>query len=92
MLRRLATVLALAFVIPASAHAAGGNYTFQGASATERSTVRAALNASSFDWNVVPNQITLACRQVRRVPLDPGAASGSIAASSPPGGSATGRP
>jgi hypothetical protein len=59
MLRRLATVLALAFVIPASAQAAGGDYTFQGASAGERSTVRAALNASSFDWGVVPKQITV---------------------------------
>jgi len=59
MLRRLATVLALAFVIPASAQAAGGNYTFQGASANERSTVRAALDASSFDWDVVPKQITV---------------------------------
>ncbi len=59
MLRRLATVLALAFVIPASAQAAGGDYTFQGASANERSTVRAALNASSFDWGVVPKQITV---------------------------------
>ena len=26
---------------------------------TERSTVRAALNASSFDWNVVPKQVTV---------------------------------
>jgi hypothetical protein len=59
MLRRIATVLALAFVLPATAQAAGGNYVFQGASATERSTVRAALNASSFDWDVVPKQITV---------------------------------
>jgi hypothetical protein len=59
MLRLLATVLALAFFVPASAQAAGGNYVFQGASSNERSTVRAALNASSFDWGVVPKQVTV---------------------------------
>jgi hypothetical protein len=59
MLRLLAATLAAAFVVPASAQAAGGNYVFAGASATERSTVRAALNASSFDWGVVPKQVTI---------------------------------
>ena len=59
MLRRLALVLAVAFALPASAQAAGGDYVFQGASATERSAVRAALNASSFDWGVVPKQVTV---------------------------------
>jgi hypothetical protein len=59
MLRYLAAVLAAAVVLPASAQAAGGNYTFAGASPAERSTVRAALNASSFDWGVVPKQVTV---------------------------------
>jgi hypothetical protein len=59
MLRRLAAVLAVAFVLPAAAQAAGGDYVFQGATASERSTVRAALNASSFDWGVVPKQVTI---------------------------------
>jgi hypothetical protein len=59
MLRLLAAVLAAAFVLPASAQAVGGSYTFDGASARERSTVRAALNASSFDWGVVPKQVTV---------------------------------
>ena len=45
MLRVLAATLAAAFVLPAAAQAAGGDYVFAGASATERSTVRAALNA-----------------------------------------------
>ena len=40
-------------------NAAGGNYAFEGASRSERSTVRAALNASSFDWGVVPKQVTV---------------------------------
>lgn len=59
MLRRLAAVLVAAFAIPASAQAAGGDYVFEGASAAERSTVRAALNASSFDWDVVPKRVTV---------------------------------
>lgn len=59
MLRRLVILLALAFVLPASAQAAGGNYVFEGAAPSERSAVRAALNASSFDWNVVPKQVTI---------------------------------
>jgi len=59
MLRYLIAVLAAAVVLPASAQAAGGDYVFDGASRTERSTVRAALNASSFDWNVVPKQVTV---------------------------------
>ena len=59
MLRYLAAILAAAVILPASAQAAGGNYAFQGASPTERSTVRAALNASSFDWGVVPTQVTV---------------------------------
>jgi len=59
MLRRLATILAVAFVLPASAQAAGGDYVFAGAAPSERSTVRAALNASSFDWSVVPKQVTI---------------------------------
>ena len=59
MIRRLAAVLALAIVLPASAEAAGGNYVFDGAGRSERSTVRAALNASSFDWGVVPKQVTV---------------------------------
>jgi len=59
MLRRLATILAVAFVLPASAQAAGGDYVFAGAAPSERSTVRAALNASSFNWSVVPKQVTI---------------------------------
>jgi hypothetical protein len=59
MLRRLAAVIAAAVVLPVSAQAAGGDYVFDGATPRERSTVRAALNASSFDWSVVPNQVTV---------------------------------
>ena len=48
-----------ALALPASALAGGGNYRFEGASPAERSTVRAALNASAFDWNIVPQRVTI---------------------------------
>ena len=59
MLRRLAAIIAASLVLPASALAGGGDYVFEGATPAERSTVRAALNASSFDWSVVPEQVTI---------------------------------
>ena len=59
MLRRLGLALTLAVVFPASALAGGGNYSFDGARPAERSTVRAALNASSFDWGLVPQKVTI---------------------------------
>ena len=59
MLLRLAAIAAAALVLPASALAGGGNYGFDGATPTERSTVRAALNASSFDWGIVPERVTI---------------------------------
>lgn len=42
-----------------SAAAAGGNYTFAGGTRAERAQVRAALDASLFDWSVVPEQVTI---------------------------------
>ncbi|MDQ3067084.1 MAG: hypothetical protein M3R12_08030, partial [Actinomycetota bacterium] len=59
MLRRLAATIAAALVLPASALAGGGNYTFEDATHAERTTVRAALNASSFDWGIVPQPVTI---------------------------------
>jgi hypothetical protein len=59
MLRRLAALAVTALVLPASALAGGGNYSFDGAGPAERSTVRAALNASSFDWNIAPKHVTI---------------------------------
>jgi hypothetical protein len=59
MLRRLGLALTLALVFPASALAGGGNYAFDGARPGERATVRAALNASSFDWGIVPERVTI---------------------------------
>jgi hypothetical protein len=59
MLRRFAATVATALVLPASALAAGGDYAFDGASSAERATVRAALNASAFDWDIVPRRVTI---------------------------------
>ena len=41
------------------AQAAGGNYVFQGGTAAEQSQVRQALNASSFNWGLVPGMVTI---------------------------------
>jgi hypothetical protein len=37
----------------------GGDYAFDGGTRAERAQVRAALDASLFDWGVVPEQITI---------------------------------
>jgi hypothetical protein len=59
MLRRVGLTLALALLLPGTALAGGGNYGFDGASRAERATVRAALEASSFPWSIVPQRITI---------------------------------
>lgn len=41
------------------AQAAGGNYIFDGGTPRQQAQVKAALNASSFDWSIVPAQITI---------------------------------
>lgn len=55
---RLLVIIA-ALLFPASAVAGGGDYVFEGAKPAEQRTVRAALNASSFDWGVVPTRVTI---------------------------------
>ncbi|HVC86794.1 MAG TPA: hypothetical protein VNC40_05115 [Gaiellaceae bacterium] len=61
MRRTLITLLAVALfgVFAQSALAAGGSYTFAGGTAQEQATVRAALNASAFDWSLIPSTITI---------------------------------
>jgi hypothetical protein len=49
----------LLVLAPPAARAAGGHYVFDGGSRAERGQVTAALNASSFDWNLVPGQILI---------------------------------
>jgi hypothetical protein len=39
--------------------AGGGNYAFAGGTPRQQAQVRAALDASAFDWNLVPVQVTI---------------------------------
>jgi hypothetical protein len=50
-------VAALAFA--GQAQASGGNYVFAGGNAKQRTQVRSALEASSFNWSLVPAQIKI---------------------------------
>jgi hypothetical protein len=54
----LAAILSLVVPVPGNARPAGG-YLFDGGSKSERETVTAALNASTFDWSRVPGPITI---------------------------------
>lgn len=53
------TLVLAALALPGQALAGGGNYVFDGGSAKERATVRAALEASSFNWGLVPGPVTI---------------------------------
>jgi hypothetical protein len=59
----LLVVLLAALALPAGAAAGGGRYAFDGGTPSERAQVRAALEASSFDWNVVPARIVIHVRR-----------------------------
>jgi hypothetical protein len=54
-----AACLGVFLLFPAIASAGGGRYVFDGGTQAERAQVRAALQASTFDWNIVPGQITI---------------------------------
>jgi len=66
LLSRLAVVV-LALAIAPAALASGGRYVFAGGTPAEQSQVTQALEASSFDWNIVPVQVTI--HIVRDIPL-----------------------
>jgi hypothetical protein len=56
-MRRTLALLALVaatLVVAVPASAAGGGYVFDGGTAKQQATVRAALAASSFDWTLLP--------------------------------------
>jgi hypothetical protein len=56
----LVSLIAAVVLLPtASASAAGGNYVFAGGTPKEQAQVTGALNASAFDWSLVPAQITV---------------------------------
>lgn len=52
-------VILAVLALPSGAAAAGGRYAFDGGSSAERATVRAALDASSFDWSIVQQRIVV---------------------------------
>jgi hypothetical protein len=62
-LRILLTMFVCALVAPGLAQAGGGTYVFDGGTAKERSAVHSALEASSFDWSLVPATITIHIKQ-----------------------------
>jgi len=55
----LLAAVAAALAASGSALAAGGNYVFNGGTPSEQQQVRLALNASSFNWSLVTEQITI---------------------------------
>ncbi|HWN20392.1 MAG TPA: hypothetical protein VNP93_00330 [Gaiellaceae bacterium] len=60
MLRRALFLLCLlGLALPGSALAGGGHYVFDGGTPRQQAQVRAALQTSSFDWNVVKRQVTI---------------------------------
>jgi hypothetical protein len=61
MFRRLAipVALSLAFAFAPSALASGGNYFFDGGTRAEQAQVRSALDASSFNWSIVPGPVAI---------------------------------
>ena len=75
LLAAVVGVAALVLPLAQRASAGGGNYSVSGGTAAEQATVRDALDASSFDWSVLPHTI--------QVTIQPGAGdsatSGSVA-------------
>ena len=67
----LATALT-ALALVADASAGGGNYVFDGGSASARAQVRAALDASSFPWDLVPVEVTIHIEPGRAPAASPG--------------------
>src|SRR3954465_13502011 len=59
MLRRFLIALIVACAFAPAANAAGGRYVFDGGTRAEQTQVTAALNASSFDWNIVPGPVVI---------------------------------
>jgi hypothetical protein len=60
-LRPLILLLSAAWILGTAspAAAAGGNYVFSGGTAKQQGQVKLALDASAFDWSLVPQQIVI---------------------------------
>jgi len=59
MLRRLVLICIAALALAPSALAKGGSYVFAGGTRAEQAQVKAALDASSFDFSIVPGTVTV---------------------------------
>lgn len=59
MLKRLALTCLVALALAPAALASGGNYVFAGGTRAEQAQVKAALDASSFDFSLVPGPVTI---------------------------------
>lgn len=59
MIKRLVLPFLLALTFAPSALASGGNYVFDGGTRVEQAQVRSALDASSFNWSLVPGPVTI---------------------------------
>jgi hypothetical protein len=59
LFRTLLATFAVALALTGSAQAAGGHYTFDGGTRLQQTQVKKALDASSFDWNIVPETIVV---------------------------------
>lgn len=68
----LPLVAAITLIAPAQAYARGGNYVFDGGTAPERAQVKASLNASSFNWSLVPTRVTIHIGRVGNSDATPG--------------------
>jgi hypothetical protein len=57
-----ATLVAL--TVPGQALARGGDYGFDGGTPAQQAQVRKALDASTFDWGVIPARVTVHIRAI----------------------------
>jgi hypothetical protein len=58
-LRILLAALACLLITAGTARAAGGSYTFDGGTPSQQAQVRSALEASAFEWSLVPGTVTI---------------------------------
>jgi hypothetical protein len=59
LLRLLLLVTVTVLAVAPGAYAHGGNYVFDGGTSAEQAQVKAALDASAFDFSVVPGRVTI---------------------------------
>jgi hypothetical protein len=68
----LACIAVAATLLPPAGRATGGRYAFAGGTPREQAQVTRALEASSFDWNLVPRRITIHIAHVATSAATPG--------------------